>query len=70
MGHDDDEVEEDDQDADGKAIPKDGKGGDSDEVDNLQKASYYYQQALLVFYYLIPDTDAETLESDTLKLEC
>ena len=66
MGHDDDEEE---QNADGKAIPKDGKG-DTDEVDNLQKASYYYQQALLVFYYLIPDSDAETLESDTLKLEC
>lgn len=45
-------------------------GDKEPKVDNLQKASYYYQQALLVFYYLIPDTDAETLESDTLKLEC
>lgn len=38
--------------------------------DELQKASYYYQQALLVFYYLIPDTDAESIETDQLKLEC
>ena len=38
--------------------------------DDLQKASYYYQQALLVFYYLIPESDVETVESDGLKLRC
>ena len=36
--------------------------------EELQKASYYFQQAELVFYYLIPDTEEETVETDMLKL--
>lgn len=29
--------------------------GGSDDTESLEKASYYYAQALLIFYYLIPD---------------
>jgi FK506-binding protein 4/5 len=36
----------------------------------LDKASYYYAQALLIFYYLIPDTEEQEKESDALKLSC
>jgi len=28
-----------------------------DQTETLEKASYYYAQALLIFYYLIPDND-------------
>ena len=31
---------------------------------------YFYTQALLVFYYLIPDNEAEEIESDGLKFDC
>jgi hypothetical protein len=30
--------------------------------DDMQRQTYYYAQALLVFYYLIPETDAEEVE--------
>ena len=32
-------------------------GGTEDTSETLEKASYYYAQALLIFYYLIPDND-------------
>ena len=38
--------------------------------EELQKASYYFQQAELVFYYLIPDNQDEETESDGLKFDC
>ena len=38
--------------------------------DMLNKASYYYAQALLIFVYLIPDTDKEEKESNELKISC
>lgn len=31
---------------------------------------YYYTQALLVFFYLIPENEAEEIESDGLKFDC
>lgn len=36
----------------------------------LNKASYYYAQALLIFVYLIPDDDKEEKESNELKVSC
>ena len=36
----------------------------------LDKASYYYAQALLVFHYLIPDSPEEEKESSELKRTC
>jgi hypothetical protein len=36
----------------------------------LSKASYYYAQALLIFVYLIPETDEEENESNELKISC
>ena len=36
----------------------------------LQKAVYYYKQALLIFVYLIPENDAEHDESELLKMQC
>jgi hypothetical protein len=50
---------------------RDGK--ELDEALNgeyLQKASYYFAQALLVFYYLIPDNDTQEQEVSAIKLEC
>lgn len=38
--------------------------------ENLNKASYYYAQALLIFVYLIPDNDAQEKESNELKISC
>ena len=43
-------------------LPKDCK-----PEDYLQKASYYYAQALLIFVYLIPENELE--EKETLELE-
>ena len=40
------------------------------EAELLQKCSYYYSQALLVFYYLIPDNKEQGIESDGLKFKC
>jgi len=36
--------------------PKDGEEPESEQT-LLEKASYYYAQSLLIFYYLIPDND-------------
>ena len=36
----------------------------------LNKASYYYAQALLIFVYLIPDNDKQETESNELKISC
>ena len=53
-----------------KLSAKSSKSGESDaQLDELlQKASYYYKQALLIFVYLIPEDDTEQKESDLLKL--
>lgn len=41
-----------------KAMGELSKNTDSQtQEDLLNKASYYYAQALLIFYYLIPDND-------------
>ncbi len=34
------------------------------------KASYYYAQALLIFYYLIPENEEQEKESEGLKRVC
>jgi hypothetical protein len=36
--------------------------------DDLQKKCYYFAQTLLVFYYLIPETDSEEEETKALEL--
>ena len=41
-----------------------------DQTETLEKASYYYAQALLIFYYLIPDNDEQEKESNELKISC
>lgn len=53
----------------GLAAGKDGiEQKEKDEM--LQKASYYYKQALLIFVYLIPENDQEHDESELLKMQC
>lgn len=39
------------------------------EQEFLQKASYYFAQALLVFYYLIPEGDQQEEEVSVMKIE-
>lgn len=55
-------------------IAKPKKQSENDEEmsanDYLSKASYYYAQALLIFYYLIPEDEAEEKESNALKISC
>ncbi len=46
------------------------EGNQSFKDGHYDKASYYYAQALLIFYYLIPDTDEQERESETLKRVC
>ena len=47
-----------------------GEKAEEERKVQLQKSVYYYTQALLVFYYLIPDTEEEEIESDGLKFDC
>ena len=46
------------------------EGNQSYKEAQYDKASYYYAQALLIFYYLIPETEAEERESESLKRVC
>ena len=46
------------------------EGAEEERSGQLQKSVYYYTQAILVFYYLIPDNDTEEIESDGLKFDC
>lgn len=46
------------------------EGNDSYKLKNYDKASYYYAQALLTFYYLIPETPSEEIETQALKRLC
>ncbi len=39
-------------------------------TEDMQKRAYYYAQALLVFYYLIPETEEEDIETKDLELRC
>ena len=47
-----------------------GEKAEEERKLQLQKSVYYYTQALLVFYYLIPETEEEEIESDALKFDC
>lgn len=38
------------------------------EGEDMQRRTYYYAQALLVFYYLIPESDSEDAEVKKLEL--
>lgn len=38
--------------------------------ESLQKASYYFAQANLVFFYLIPETPEQELEVEQMKAAC
>jgi len=42
----------------------------SNDKELLNKASYYYAQALLIFVYLIPEDDKQETESSELKVSC
>ena len=46
------------------------EGFDEERKEQLQKSVYYYSQAILVFFYLIPEDEKEEIESDGLKFEC
>ena len=46
------------------------EGNESFKLNHYDKASYYYAQALLIFYYLIPDTKEQDQEVADLKRVC
>lgn len=52
----------------GNAAMKEYNKTPGDEL--LNKASYYYAQALLIFVYLIPDDEKEEKETNELKISC
>ena len=62
-------LSETDADPDSDEEEKQAEKGEEGE-EPVQKAVYYYAQALLIFYYLIPDTEVQDLETNTLKLKC
>jgi hypothetical protein len=39
---------------------------EANKAEDSQKKSYYFAQALLVFYYLIPENDKEEAEVNKL----
>lgn len=43
------------------------QGNEAIKVKDYKKASYYYAQALLIFYYLIPEGKEEETASEDLR---
>ena len=50
------------------SLKDEGNGSYKEEL--YDKASYYYAQALLIFYYLIPESEEQEKESENLKRIC
>eukprot|EP00347_Sterkiella_histriomuscorum_P019330 403342060 len=46
------------------------QGNEAYKQEDFGKASYYYAQALLIFYYLIPENQEEEVKSNELKRLC